>query len=273
MKGNGQSPHNESRAKLWPPIRNVAIEVTQRLVVDLIRKKVITNIQILGRKLWDVSPSDMPRVLPLSILFALERSDRDPRVTEWENLLRALKEKGADLDVFSILRGWHRDLENGEHVDVFFDRYERINWDLVILRAMQENRQRLMQRLRRYRALQNALKNDPLSVAVKSELGDMVTVLEHLLGRYGNRTLGDGWLNLHPTVDVSRQNFWGPPIRILVNELSPHFPTRAETYRTVARLLHLAFPAFPDDWDLVKQRYTREMRRLSGGKHKPIPRT
>lgn len=122
------------------------------------------------------------------------------------------------------------------------------------VRSMKARRKEVNLVLRVYRRDQQIMRDPARSLFLKAALARERTILRVALGLLGVSKPS------RQDRPLSRQAFWTPVIIALIDTLTKAGWTRRRAYRDVARLLHLAFPAYPDQPELIKQRYLRARR-------------
>lgn len=190
-------------------------------------------------KLANTPPEDLSPPAPTSPLHAPLKS-----------FLLHLKTRGADADrLMATLLG-----HEASKINLFFVYNQWRRWHALV-RTTRARRSEVDSLLRVYRRLDWQIMRDPgPSLFLKAAWARERTILRFALGLLCSPAPA------RQRRPLSRQGFWTPVIVALVNHLTEAGWTRRRAYRDVARLLHLAFPAYPDQPEPVKQRYLRARR-------------
>jgi len=211
------------------------------------------------RKGWLSSFGTQKPDLPPSV-FSGEAS---PEQKEWWQKVKAdLEARGANPDTIEeIILG----LDPDQCINVAAI-YEELRSTRTLYQP--QSRKKAHSIIKRYKNLLKKVNDDPcLSDELKSEFQRETNKVFHALSllpgtsRFPIRPQKERGIPFRLDRNPERQSFWTPVIVTLVKYLLPFIQTQREVFRLTARILHVAFPAFPDRYQLVEQRYYRSSKR------------
>ena len=221
-------------------------------------EKVDEVFDIFIRKGWLTSFGTAKPDMPPSVFS--EEASPDQR-EQWKEFRVYLQAKDVDPDeVEKILLG--DDPSQTVNIPLLYD---RLRWGRVLY---QKEREREVNKIRkRYRSdLQKFARDSYYPDALKLQIRQAVELVFHALSFVPGtspseiRPQPDKGLPFKLTVDSARQTFWTPVIVALVEYLLPCVRNNKEAFRLTAQILNAAFPAYPNKYQLVEQRYYRSFR-------------
>lgn len=202
--------------------------------------------------------------LPLSVGMAFQvQREQEKCFAPWPPpallpFLEGLRKLGVDTGrILLILR--EKAQPNVISVRLMGERYAK---------AFQQRRKAIVALSRSYagldrRILKDVALSDALKRAWSREYDDIKRDLRSLKGEAplaAYLTKEDGY-TVGPEKDLSRHHFWTPVVVSLVEEWKQVGLMKHQAFKDIAHLLSLTFPPFPDNPDLVKQRYHRARKR------------